>query len=85
MGYKRGSLRYVTSCLAIDDIGRLFVCGDGPLVLRVLSSSVLNGPRDLRGPRVLRSGFYNMPHENGDNKGKPRDDTCMACWMKQTL
>ena len=36
MGYKRGSLRYVTSCLALDNIGLLFVCGDGPLVLRVL-------------------------------------------------
>ena len=37
MGYKRGSLRYVTSCLALDDIGLLlFACGDGPLVLRVL-------------------------------------------------
>ena len=36
MGYKRESLRYVTSCLALDDIGLLFVCGDDPLVLRVL-------------------------------------------------
>ena len=26
-----------------------------------------------------------MAHENGDNKGKPRDDTCKACWMKQSL
>ena len=26
-----------------------------------------------------------MGHENGDNKGKPRDDTCKACWMKETL
>ena len=26
-----------------------------------------------------------MDHENGDNKGKPRDDTCKACWMKETL
>ena len=26
-----------------------------------------------------------MAHENGDNKGKPRDDTCKECWMKQTL
>ena len=27
-----------------------------------------------------------MGHENGDNnKGKPRDDTCKACWMKQIL
>ena len=26
-----------------------------------------------------------MAHENGDNKGKPRDNTCKACWMKQTL
>ena len=25
------------------------------------SSSVLNGPRGLRGPRFLGSGFYNMP------------------------
>ena len=24
-----------------------------------------------------------MGHENGDNKGKPRDDTCKACWLKQ--
>ena len=36
MGYKRGSLRYVTSCLALDDISLLFVCDDDPLVLRVL-------------------------------------------------
>ena len=36
MGYKRGSLRHVISCLALDDTGLLFVCGDGPLVLRVL-------------------------------------------------
>ena len=36
MGYKRGSLRYVASCLALDDIGQLFVFGDAPLVLRVL-------------------------------------------------
>ena len=36
MGYKRGSLRYVTSCLALDNIGLLFMCGDGPLVLMVL-------------------------------------------------
>ena len=26
-----------------------------------------------------------MGHENGDNKAKARDDTCRACWMKQTL
>ena len=26
-----------------------------------------------------------MAHENGDNKGKPRGDTCKGCWMKQTL
>ena len=26
-----------------------------------------------------------MGHENGDNKGKPKDDTYKACWMKQTL
>ena len=26
-----------------------------------------------------------LGHENGDNKGKSRDDTCKACWMKQTL
>ena len=36
MGCKRGSLQYVTSCLALDNISLLFVCGDGPLVLRVL-------------------------------------------------
>ena len=23
-----------------------------------------------------------MGHENGDNKGKPGDDTCKECWMK---
>ena len=42
----------MTSCLALDDIGLLLVYGDGPLVLKVLSFSVLNGPRGLRGPRV---------------------------------
>ena len=26
-----------------------------------------------------------MGHETGDNKSKPRDDTCKACWMEQTL
>ena len=26
-----------------------------------------------------------MGHENGDNKGNSRDDTCKECWMKQTL
>ena len=26
-----------------------------------------------------------MAHENGDNKGPPRDDTCKACWIKQIL
>ena len=26
-----------------------------------------------------------MGHENGDDKGKPRDDTSKECWMKQTL
>ena len=36
MGYKRGSLRYVTSCLTLDDIDLLLMCGDDPLVLRVL-------------------------------------------------
>ena len=64
MGFKRASLRYVTSWLALDDIGLLFVCGDGPQVLRVLFISVLNGPRGLRGPRVIGSGLYNMP-KNG--------------------
>ena len=24
-------------------------------------------------------------YENDDNNGKPRDGTCKACWMKQTL
>ena len=24
-------------------------------------------------------------NENGDNKGKPKEDTCKECWMKQTL
>ena len=26
-----------------------------------------------------------MGHEDGDNKGKPRDSTCKAYWTKQTL
>ena len=26
-----------------------------------------------------------MAHENGDNKGQVRDDTCKECWMKGTL
>ena len=59
MGYKRGSLRCVISCLTLDDIDLLLMCGDDPLVS--FSSSVLYGPRGLRGPRVLGSGFYNTP------------------------
>ena len=57
MGYERGSLRYVTSCLAFDGIGLLFI---GPLVLRVL---FIFSTRGLRGPRVLGSGFYSMPFQ----------------------
>ena len=26
-----------------------------------------------------------VDHENGGNRGKQRDDTCKACWMKETL
>ena len=62
MGWKRGSLRYPTSHLPLDDIGLLFVCNDEHLVLGALFIfSPYNDPMDLTGPRVLRSGFYNMP------------------------
>ena len=26
-----------------------------------------------------------MGHENGGNKGQPRDDACKECWMKEIL
>lgn len=26
-----------------------------------------------------------MGHENGDNKGQPRDGTCTACWFAQSM
>ena len=55
MGYKRGSLRHVTSCLALDDIGQLFVCGDAPLVLKVLFifSTYSRVPNNRPSPRLL--------------------------------
>ena len=78
-------------CLGLQSPGPL-----SPTLMKINSKFKHNGWLRLKGlfyPACLARivswlafvAVIFMAHKNGDDTGKPRDGTCKACWLKQTL